>query len=76
MTEPMVEVQNLSFEAAFKQLEQVISELESGELELDRAIALFEKGRTLVEYCSNLLAQAELKVKMLEGGELKDFSIE
>ncbi len=76
MAQQLSDLSELTFEAAFKQLEQVIHELENSNLELDKAIQLFEHGRQLVEHCSNLLAQAELKVKKLSGTELEDFSLE
>ena len=64
--------EELSFEEAFRQLEEVISALEEGNLPLEETIALFEKGTKLAKECSTRLDKAELKVRkllpLLEGG--------
>jgi len=68
----MNEVGNLSFEEAFKELEDVVRRLEGGGLTLDETIALFERGMKLAEHCGQKLDEAELKVSQLvpsnEGG--------
>ena len=68
----MNELGNLSFEEAFKELEDVVHRLEEGGLSLDESIALFERGMKLAEYCGQKLDEAELKVGQLvpsnEGG--------
>ena len=67
----------LTFEQAFKELEAIVRQLEEGQLALDDALALFERGQALAARCGTLLDNAELKVKQLapkEGGyELEDF---
>ena len=68
----MNEVEKLSFEEAFKELEDTVHRLEEGGLTLDESIALFERGMTLAEHCGQKLDDAELKVSQLvpldEGG--------
>jgi len=54
-----------SFEAALKRLEQIVKQLESGELALDTALKLFEEGITLSRQCQKQLAEAESKVEIL-----------
>ncbi|NWG18218.1 MAG: exodeoxyribonuclease VII small subunit [Chloroflexi bacterium] len=58
-------INELSFEAAFAELETIIARLESGELSLDDSVTLFERGRQLSERCQALLDQAELRVSQL-----------
>jgi len=58
-------IQDLAFEAAFAQLEEVVGKLEAGDLPLDDALALFEQGQKLAAYCSAKLDEAELKVQKL-----------
>jgi len=62
----------LSFEEAFKELEDTVHRLEGGGLTLDESIALFERGMKLAEHCGKKLDDAELKVSQLvpsdEGG--------
>jgi exodeoxyribonuclease VII small subunit len=61
----MSDISELSFEAAFAELERVIARLESGELSLEDSVALFERGRKLSEHCQTLLDNAELRVNKL-----------
>jgi len=58
----------LKYEEALQQLERVISDLESGTLELDEMLARFEQGKDLLAHCQQLLEQAELRVR--EVGQL------
>lgn len=61
----MSNIEELSFEAAYGELEQIITQLESGDLPLDESVSLFERGRKLSERCQVLLDQAELRVNQL-----------
>lgn len=58
-------INELSFEAAFAELETIINQLESGDLSLDDSVTLFERGRKLSEHCQTLLDQADLRVSQL-----------
>ncbi|MBN1304010.1 MAG: exodeoxyribonuclease VII small subunit [Anaerolineales bacterium] len=62
-------VEKLNYEEAFQELERIVSSLEQEQLQLDRAMSLFERGQALSERCARLLDQAELKVKQLSGDE-------
>lgn len=55
----------IKFEQALKRLEQLVSQLEDGELELDEAIRLFEEGVKLSLYCQQELKAADGKVQKL-----------
>jgi exodeoxyribonuclease VII small subunit len=55
----------LSFEDSYSMLEQVIEQLENGELNLDEAVALYEEGMKLAENCGRHLDKAELRVTQL-----------
>jgi exodeoxyribonuclease VII small subunit len=59
------QIDDLSFEQAFEELEETVAKLEDGELSLEASLALFERGQQLSAYCSRLLEQAELKVTQL-----------
>jgi exodeoxyribonuclease VII small subunit len=54
-----------SFEAAFRELQQVVAQLESGDLDLERAVQLFERGSQLVQLCEQVVDAAELRVTRL-----------
>jgi exodeoxyribonuclease VII small subunit len=68
----MDDVEKLTFEETFKDLEDTVHRLEEGGLTLDESIALFEQGMKLAEHCGQKLDDAELKVSQLvpsdEGG--------
>ncbi|MBZ0301671.1 MAG: exodeoxyribonuclease VII small subunit [Anaerolineae bacterium] len=63
----MSTIDELSFEAAYAELETILEQLESGELPLEDSVALFERGRKLSERCQTLLDKAELRVNQLTG---------
>jgi exodeoxyribonuclease VII small subunit len=65
-------IEELSYETAFAELEQIVSRLEAEPDSLEQAMSLFERGQALVQRCTLLLEQAELKVKRLAGSELVD----
>jgi exodeoxyribonuclease VII small subunit len=54
-----------TFEQSMKQLEQIIQELESGDLPLEKAIKKFEEGIQLSRSCSKMLDETEKKVSIL-----------
>lgn len=57
---------SMDFESAFAQLTDAVRQLESGELPLEQAVALYESGRTLAARCQELLDTAELRVRRLD----------
>jgi len=61
----MSDINELSFETAYAELEEIITKLESGDLPLDDSVTLFERGRLLSEHCQSLLDKAELRVSQL-----------
>ena len=65
---------NKDFETSLKKLEQILSDLENGDLPLEESIKTFEEGVKLTKHCQNLLSKAELKIQKLV--ESKDGSID
>ena len=61
-----------SIESKLNDLEKILEELESGNLELDESLKKFEKGVKLSRECQKTLEEAELKIKVLMGDELED----
>jgi exodeoxyribonuclease VII small subunit len=59
-------------EKAMGELEQIVAELEGGELTLEKSLAQFEKGVKLSRECQKVLTEAEQKVQILLDGELED----
>jgi len=75
-----METDNLTFETALKNLEQVVDLLEKGDLPLEEALKEFEKGVKLARFCTRKLNEVEGKVNLLiekDGGEfiLEEFRI-
>jgi exodeoxyribonuclease VII small subunit len=67
--------EEMTYEQAFEELQQIVGSLESGKMPLDEALKLFERGQTLSERCSALLEQAELRLRQLvpdEAGEYRE----
>ncbi len=60
-----VDVAEMSFEDALRELEQVVGQLERGEVPLDDSIALYERGAALKKRCEAKLKEAEEKVAKL-----------
>lgn len=59
-------------EKSLTQLEEIVQELEEGDLPLEQALKQFEKGVKLSRDCQTALRAAEQRVKILLEGELKD----
>ncbi len=53
------------FETALRSLEEIVSQLEAGDLALDRALELFEEGVKISRFCNTKLEEAERKVETL-----------
>ncbi|WP_353217480.1 exodeoxyribonuclease VII small subunit [Sandarakinorhabdus sp.] len=55
-----------SFEAALKRLEDIVRQLESGELSLDASISLYEEGQSLKSLCEARLADARMRIDQIQ----------
>ena len=54
-----------TFEQAMKQLEQIVQDLESGDMPLEKAIKTFEEGIQLSKFCSQKLDETEKRITIL-----------
>ncbi len=63
------DIDQLTYEQAFAELEELVGRLESGQIDLDEAVKLFERGQALAQHCQQLLENADLKVRTLVGGK-------
>jgi len=57
--------QSYDFEQSLSSLEQLVEQMESGELSLEKALETFEQGIQLTRECQTMLAEAEQKVQLL-----------
>jgi exodeoxyribonuclease VII small subunit len=69
--QPPQPADDLSFEQAMDELDQLVRKMESGELSLDESIAAYRRGAELARYCQGRLASAEQEIRQLEGDLLK-----
>jgi exodeoxyribonuclease VII small subunit len=60
-------VENLTFEQAFAELEQIVHDLEDGQISLENALNRYEKGVGLLKRCYAQLQQAEQRIQLLLG---------
>ncbi len=68
--------QSVDLEKAMRNLEQVVEQLEAGDLSLDKSLQQFEKGVKLSRDCQAALTKAEQKVQVLMNTGLKDVAPE
>ena len=60
-----VAVEELTFEKALAELEQIVSKLERGDVPLAESITIYERGEALKNRCSQLLKEAEARVEKI-----------
>ncbi len=63
-----IPVDQMTFEDAIRELEQVVAKLERGDVALDDSIALYERGAALKKRCEAKLSEAEEKVARITTG--------
>jgi len=59
------EIEKLTFEEAMEELEGVVHQLESGKIKLDEAVAVYERGVKLKNFCAEKLKSAQAKIDQL-----------
>ena len=67
-----------SFEEKMEMLEEIVAELEKGELNLDDSVSKFEEGIKISKECNKILENAEKKISILinQDGEIKEEDFE
>lgn len=56
---------SLSFEQAIENLEQIIEQIESGEIGLEDSLSAYEQGMKMITHCRSILSKAETKIEEL-----------
>lgn len=64
---------NPTFESALAELEDIVAEMEAGQLPLEKSLAAYRRGAELLKLCQSALQDAQQQVKILEEGVLKNF---
>lgn len=63
----------LKFEAALAELEQIVQSMEGGRLPLEESLEAYRRGAELLKHCQQQLGHAEQKIQVFENGALRDF---
>ncbi|MBM3520708.1 MAG: exodeoxyribonuclease VII small subunit [Alphaproteobacteria bacterium] len=59
------DIASLTFEKALAQLEEIVSRLESGKVDLEQSIAIYTRGEALKAHCEKLLKDAEARIEKI-----------
>jgi exodeoxyribonuclease VII small subunit len=62
-----------SFEDALAELEQILADIEGGQVPLEQSLVMYERGQFLIQHCRSVLSKAEKQIEVLsktESGEL------
>ena len=60
----------LTFEAAMRELEEIVTALEKGNVDLEKSIELYARGEFLKKHCESLLKNAEARIeKIVQGAD-------
>lgn len=74
MSEEMRQVEEMSLEDTFRQIEDIIQHMENPEVSLDESFKLYQNGIMKLKACNNMLDEVEKKMQILNSeGELEEF---
>ena len=66
------DLKKLTFEKAMKELEELVDSLDKGDVSLDEAIAAYDRGSQLKDYCERKLQEAKMKVDTIQSSDNTD----
>ena len=66
----------MTFEKALEELEALVARMEDGKLPLEESLAAYQRGAELIKYCETRLSDAQARIAILDGGELREFNPE
>lgn len=61
-------MEDLTFEEALKKLEEIVNEMERGDLTLEKSLEKFKEGMALFKKCKEKLEKAEVEIKKITEG--------
>jgi exodeoxyribonuclease VII small subunit len=65
-----------NFEEALRELEQILNEIESGEIGLEQSLLKYERGNFLIQHCRGVLGAAEKQIEVLGKGQSGELVVE
>ncbi len=69
MAKKSTDIEQLSFEQAVKELEQVVARLESPDLPLAESLSAYQRGAALMKHAQSILAQVQAEIEVVESGQ-------
>ena len=63
-----------NYESALQELEQLVGQLESGQMPLDQLLSGYQRGAALLAFCRDKLQSVEDQIKVLDGGQAKPWN--
>ena len=63
------ELEKLTFEEAMQELERLVDSLDKGDVSLDEAMAAYDRGSQLKDYCQKKLQEAKMKVDTIQSSD-------
>lgn len=70
------EIQHLSYEQAYEQLQEIVQQIEQGQVGIEESVARYEDAMKLIAHCRRILKQAEQKVLQLQQNSEGHVSLE
>ena len=67
-----IKLEKLTFEEAMQELEKLVDSLDKGDVSLDEAIAAYDRGSQLKDYCQKKLQEAKMKVDTIQTSDNTD----
>ena len=64
----------LTFEKALEELEALVARMEDGRLPLEESLAAYQRGAELIKFCKSKLTDAQARIAVLEGDQLRDLA--
>jgi exodeoxyribonuclease VII small subunit len=71
---PATSPETLNFEQALAELEALVARMEDGKLPLEESLAAYQRGAELVKFCEARLTDAQARIAILEGEQLRELS--
>jgi len=66
------DISEKGFEESIKELTQIVSKIEQGEIAIESSLEQYERGMALIKHCKGILEKAEKRIEKISGGESKE----